>query len=143
MLRLSKIYIRLCMNIKVICNIFPQQDNECRLPCTTEHLMNVEASYTRYCLLIELHVEPTSNVTCSFFVFYFFDKIREVKNKREKYPQIFDTLSSVSKFISNSSLWFVNIIFFILKCPLLPLKSLHPFPEELVKQTCTWSTVRI
>lgn len=56
--------------------------------------MSLEASYTRYCLLTKLHVEPSSNVTFSFFVFYFFDKIREVKNKREKYPQIFDTFST-------------------------------------------------
>lgn len=31
---------------------------------------------------------------------------------------------------------------FVKKCPLLPLKTLHPFPGELVKQTCTWSIVR-
>lgn len=82
------------MNINVIGNIFHQQANECRMPCTTEYLMNVEASFAWYCLLIEFHLESTSNVTFFLFMFYFFDKTRKVKNKREKYPHVFDAFST-------------------------------------------------
>lgn len=40
----------------------PQQANECRMPCTTECLMNAKAGYAWHCLLIEFHVVPTSDV---------------------------------------------------------------------------------
>lgn len=78
------------------------------------------------------------------FMFYFFDKIRKVKNKRGKYPQIFDSFSTqLSTTIYNKFFFMAcKCHRFVRKCPLLPLKTLHPFPGELVKRTCTWSTVR-